>query len=71
MTYVLNRWVAKLYSINFLSVKDYMSSTRKRNNFALFETNAFPHKQPGSNERLHTRKIEVRYYKIEVKISKT
>ena len=29
-------WVEKSYSINFLSVKDYMSSTRKGNNFALF-----------------------------------
>ena len=33
-----------------------MSSTRKRNNFALFKTHASPQKHPGSNERLDTRK---------------
>ena len=48
-----------------------MSSTRKRNNFSLLKTHASPHKQPGSNERLDTRKKEIRYYKLEDKLRKT
>ena len=46
-----------------------MSSTRKINNFALFKTHASPHKHPGNNERLDTRKKEMRYYKWEFKLN--